>query len=70
MRHKGIAASPDLFMTIFRGLHRAGRAEDCHYVWQTLSRTPRIRLASEMYTELISMFAEQGNLDNMQVRAH
>ena len=69
MRNKGITPSSEVFLTLFRGLHAAGRVEDCHYVWLTLSRTPRVRLPRAMFTELIVMFAEQGNLDDMQVGA-
>ena len=66
-RNKGFPTPHALWSTIFRRLHAAGRKETCHYVWVALARGHNARLPRALYTQIIATFAEQGNLDDMQM---
>ena len=67
MRRKGFVPTAEVFEALFTALARDGRVEECHYVWLAISKTKRLRLPASFYTTLITTFAKQGNLDDMQL---
>lgn len=65
MKRKSIGATAGIFGTLFEGAAKANRPMDCHYIYATLERSHHIIVPSALYTRMLEVFAQQGNIENI-----
>jgi hypothetical protein len=69
MRSSGLPAAADLFGAFFTHLHAAGRATECRSVWRALVGSPALVVPVSLYAQIVEVFAEQGNVKDMEEAA-
>lgn len=66
LKRKGLSAPAQCYETLFVAAARAGRAQDCHYIWRALDKSHNVTVPAELYTRVIETFADQGNVADME----